>query len=688
MIAVRSILLWSMLFICAGTFAQQKQPADTAKGGGSRIIILDNEAGEYLQTGNTVVHKLLGHVKLLHGSDTLYCDSAFFYTQSNSVEAFGDVAVLQADGTEAYADYMRYTGDNKKVYMRSDNPLADVKLYDGKTNTLYSRVLDYDMNTKIGRYSQRGFLETGTTTLESNYGQYNLKTKDARFRGDVEITDPEYKVVSSDLTYNTETEITRFLSYSIISNDKSVLYTSSGTYDARNRKAHFTGRSSMFNEDQYIEGDTLDYDRNTGFGFARGAVIAMDTAMKTTLYCGYVQYNEQSGAMLAYIKPLMKKVDGEDSLYIKADTFYTAKVYDTLTELSAQDSLQKTVQEIYSAMEKEGDTLTADTIVTNDSVSLVNENVDSPGNNNNWLDTDTLAEKSDSLKATLESIPVKDEYGRDTAALPVLHDRKKAETDSIVVPGKDTVLREKATLLQADTMYREDSEHRLELRERSQYYNNTPGPSSDTAASMYFIGYHNVLIYSDSLQGKCDSIWYAQSDSTIRMYRQPLLWPQKSQLKGDRIYLKLDSSKLKEVFVPRNAIMITRSGPEQAGMFDQIQGGTIRGYLRNNQMDSLIARPEASSIYFIKDDDGAYVGASEAKSEKIEVWFDQEAISKIYYRVDVEQKTTPMADVVPDQLRLSRFSWEEELRPKSLAEFLQDTTPPMDTELLQTPRDK
>jgi hypothetical protein len=137
--------------------------------------------------------------------------------------------------------------------------------------------------------------------------------------------------------------------------------------------------------------------------------------------------------------------------------------------------------------------------------------------------------------------------------------------------------------------------------------------------------------------------------------------------------------------VPKNAIMVNRSGPEKAGMFDQIQGNSIRGYLTNNKLDSMIAEPNASSIYFIKDEDSAYVGSSEAKSERIEALFEHEEISYIYYRKDVEQKTTPMKDVTPSSLHLSRFSWQEKERPKTLAEFLDGTTLPHEPELLKMP---
>jgi lipopolysaccharide export system protein LptA len=690
----KSILFLSMLFTCFGVSAQIRKGADSASKT-SKIYILDNDIGEYIKNDTNSVNKLIGNVKLLHGSDTLYCDSAYFYSERNGVEAFGDVVIRQADGTEASADYMRYNGMTKVVFMKADKPNREVQLYDGKVNTLWSKEIDYNMNTKIGKYRKRGQLQTETTILESNTGEYNMKTKDARFRGDVVVNDPEYRVVSADLGYNTETKVTRFFGPSVVTNDKSILQTSNGVYDTKNRTSHFVSRSSILNEAQYIEADTLDYDRNSGFGFAIGNVIAIDTGLKSTLYCGYAQYNEIHKTLLAYHKPLMKKSDGKDSLFIKADTFFSAPDPTSGKLLTAQDSLQKTADEIRAAVG-------ADSLVQlTDSTSLPDTG---KVNRSKVVDTTSLIPDDDfeTPADTLHKTPVTKDIpeSKDTAAIVK---PEETATDSTALKGqqagvdnlkkkmdamvyrKGNTENNKVSTDKADTLKPDDiTLRRRSLDSTSLTYNNTP-QQADTSGPRYFVGYHNVLIYSDSLQGKCDSIRYSQVDSLMRMYINPILWPRNGQLKGDMIFMQMDSSKLKEVYVPKNAIMVNRSGPEKAKMFDQIQGNSIRGYLTNNKLDSMIAEPNASSIYFIKDEDSAYVGSSEAKSERIEALFEQEEISYIYYRKDVEQKTTPMKDVTPSSLHLSRFSWQEEERPKTLAEFLDGTTLPHEPELLKMP---
>ena len=40
---------------------------------------------------------------------------------------------------------------------------------------------------------------------------------------------------------------------------------------------------------------------------------------------------------------------------------------------------------------------------------------------------------------------------------------------------------------------------------------------ADTSKPRYFIGYHHVKIYNDSLQGICDSLYYSQKDSLLRL---------------------------------------------------------------------------------------------------------------------------------------------------------------------------
>jgi lipopolysaccharide export system protein LptA len=549
-IITRALSLCFLLM--AFTRMEVKAQGDTAKK--VPIEILPGKTlFQFVQTDSGNVNKLIGNVNLKHGETLMYCDSAYIYPEKNNVQAFGNVNIVQPGGTNVQSDYLRYIGNTKMAYLK-----GNVSLTDGKNN-LWAEELEYNVGTKVGVYTQGGTLQSDATTLSSNEGVYNVRSKDARFTGEVFVSDPQYNVTSVDLGYNTETKIVRFFGPSVVTNEKSVLKTSSGTWDGKNEIAHFVTRSSIETQEQYIEADNMDYNRKTGWGIAVGKVIAIDTTQHTTMYCGYARYNEITRKMLATIKPVMKQQQNKkDSLFIRADTFYSAPVpkEDTIAKVKAPEG-------------KKG--------------------------------------KS----------------------------KKVAET---VKADQDTV-------------------------------------AADSSQKRYFLGYHHVMIYSDSMQAVCDSISYSQADSTMRLMYSPVAWSRNSQLTGDTILLYMDSSRLKKLFIPNNALIVSQSGPEKAQMFDQIQGKTLTAYFQNNAIKEMVVWPTAEAIYYSKDDDGAYLGMNQATSERMRVRFENENIDRIILEQEPKQTMTPMQQVNIVGSRLSRFQWLIERRPKSLQELF-DYEPP------------
>lgn len=529
-----------LLLLCTTSYAQ-----NTDTSGKVDVEILKAGYQEYIKTGTTAYNKVVENVELRQDKTTMYCDSAYVNLQTNNLEAFGNVVIIQEDGTQAMSDYLKYTGNTKKAFMQ-----GNVSLTDGKDN-LWATEVDYNLDTKIGTYSKGGTLQSEATSLSSNSGVYNMRTKDARFIEEVYVYDPEYKIISDDLGYNTESKMVTFFGASIVTSDSSVLSTHCGTYDTKLEIAHFPCRSSVQTTEQYLEADSLYYNKGVGKAKARGNVIAIDTVQEVTLYCGSADLDEVTKTTLATIKPVMKKMNGSDSLFIRADTFFTAR------ELPELDSIKVVTYE-----------------------------------------------------------------GRG---------RKKQEVVKYIV--------------------------------------DTTKQIPDTAAPRYFIGYHNVKIFSDSMQGLCDSIAYSQRDSIMKMIYDPVVWSRKSQITGDTILLYTDSNKLKKIYVPDKAFVVSRSGPEKADLFDQVQGKTLTGYFEGNAITEVIVKPNAEAIYFAKDDNDAYIGVNQASSARMRILFKDQEINFIIFEQDVKQKLTPLTQADLPSLRLNRFQWLDEIRPKSLEEL-------------------
>lgn len=641
---------------------QAQNKADTTKKG-SIIYVLENEYVEYITQDTLSVQRLVKNVKLLHDSDTIYCDSAILYRQLNTAEAFGDVLIKQADGTEALADYMRYTGNNKKVLMR-----GNVQLSDGKGNELWSNDIIYNLKTKVGQYTNGGTLVSDATMITSNKATYNMATKDARFTKDVVVNDPEYHVTSVDIGYNTNTKVATFFGPSVVSNENSILQTSSGTYSSGDRTSRFWSRTSIFNDGQYIESDTLYYTKLTGEAIAIGNVIMIDTAQRnSTLYAGYAEYNELTKVLLAYKQPIAKFITEKDTLYYRSDTMFSAPIIGSPYELSAQDSIQKVVDELKNSVINNELDVTGE--IEDFSVEeLLGLNTDSDSISTTAIDTNTLLlnpiiqSKLDSLKVTNKPQNPDDLEGRHRDRKDVNQVKKDLNAQRNIV---------------VDTAKSDNSFKMMDsLKTEQTFYSYDTQTDDDDTTQRYFLGYHNVRIFSDSLQGKCDSVLYNQVDSTITMFINPILWSNKNQMKGDVIVLKMDSSELKQITVTKNGIMISQSGPDQAGFFDQVQGNVIKGYLTNNKLDSLIAEFNASNIYYIKDENDLYSGVNETKTDRIEVYFKDEELEEIKYRGPTDGVNTPMLEIQLENLRLPRFKWHIEEKQKDLAEFLNGATLP------------
>ena len=635
---IRFFACLALLFlVSAHAYAQVPAGADSAKPSGSFIEILNSEYTDYITQGTEQITKIVGNVQLRSGSDMLYCDSAIIYNNRKVAEAFGNVSIEQADGTQAFGDYLRYTGGSRVIFMR-----GDVMLTDNKGNDLWSNEVEYNLATKVGRYRKSGTLQSENTIVSSRSAEYNLRTNQARFKGDVVVNDPEYNVTSEDLGYNTESKIVRFYAPAVVQNENTTLFAKGGTYDAKNKVANFAGRSNIVHEAQFIEADKLDYDKNTGWAKAIGNVIAIDTAQKTTSYSGFLLYNEVSGKMMSTDRPLLKRRSDSNTLYIIADTFFS----EPIANLERPDAgpIDTAQQEIQNLIKKMQEGVQVDsTKVPFSKSNEFNRERDSANE-----DLEEVEDLKPVMDLSLEDSTILD---NDTTALPDV-----AIEDTLNTPNTRP-------------------ERRIGENPSNKIYDKADDDKkNEENKRRYFLAYHNVLVYSDSAQGKCDSLRYSQSDSLMILYKNPVVWARESQVLGDTIYALLDSNNIQEVYVPKNALLIQEGTPKGAGIFDQVQAGRLHAFFVKNELDSAVAYPNVETIYFAKDDDDAFIGASEASSNRLRVRFKERKIKTIYYYEDFKQKMTPMQKVQPESLRLSRFNWREAERPKNLRDFLKHAT--------------
>lgn len=266
---------------------------------------------------------LNGNVVMRKGDMFMYCDSAYFYEESNSFDAFGNVRMEQGDTLFVYADELNYDGASELAILYADFG-KKVRLIN-KDVKLETDVFNYDMLNEVGYYTNGGVLTDKQNKLTSVAGEYHPNTKDAYFNYNVHLRSLQnadtLHIYTDSLDYNTATHIAKIVSKSEIVNSDGVIYSTSGIYNTDTGVGDLYKRSLVVTKrGSTLTGDTLFYDRTKGFGEAFGGVIATDSVRQVSLHGEYGFYDEIADSAFVTIRALAKEYSRGDTLYLHGDT--------------------------------------------------------------------------------------------------------------------------------------------------------------------------------------------------------------------------------------------------------------------------------------------------------------------------------------------------------------------------------
>ena len=272
---------------------------------------------------------LRGNVRFRKEGMYMFCDSAYFYEASNSLDAFGNVRMEQGDTLFVYSDVMFYDGVTQIARLRENVRMENQDM------VLFTDSLNYDLVPNIGYFFEGGKLVDSENELTSIYGQYSPDTKRAVFNYDVQLVNPEYTLYSDTLEYSTVTKIADILGTSVIVSDSNIIYSRMGWYDTQNNTSMLLDRSIVVSKSQQLTGDTIYYDRDRGFGEVFGNMFMNDTLRKVIMEGQYGFYNEKTEYSFATDSARVLEYSGIDTLYLHADTLKGFTLPDSTRMLQA-----------------------------------------------------------------------------------------------------------------------------------------------------------------------------------------------------------------------------------------------------------------------------------------------------------------------------------------------------------------
>lgn len=174
--------------------------------------------------------------------------------------------------------------------------------------------------------------------------------------------------------------------------------------------------------------------------------------------------------------------------------------------------------------------------------------------------------------------------------------------------------------------------------------------------------YRNVKIFKTDIQAICDSLVYNKVDSSMTLYKKPILWSDENQISGDTILFFINNRQLDSMRVLSNAFVISK---ETIKHFNQIKGRLLRAEFRNRKVDWIQVSGNSQSIYYAKED-SAFIGVNVIDCSEMRFLFKDGKISTARFDKNPDSVFYPMDELKPEELKLKGFKWNIKLKPKRM----------------------
>lgn len=314
-------LLVALLFVLwsGQSFGQAGRPS----AGGDVIEILKANQLKGLNTGTSESRELLGNVAIRHKGALMYCDRAIQNLTNNSIEAFGNVRIVQGDTVTVRGDTLFYFGATRQANVRGRVTLRDRKM------TLTTRRLDYDMLSGIAHYPVPGRIVDRENILTSREGYYDTRAKLFTFRQNVRLVNPKYTMTADSLLYNSFTKIATFQGPTRIVSKDGTLVAKEGEYNTITRVSNFQRRATIETDKYRLTGDSLGGNSTSEFYVAKGNVVLFAKNDKTILTGESGRYNRKTGVARMTGNAVVKSITAEsDTMFMRADTLWSFEIPD------------------------------------------------------------------------------------------------------------------------------------------------------------------------------------------------------------------------------------------------------------------------------------------------------------------------------------------------------------------------
>jgi len=180
--------------------------------------------------------------------------------------------------------------------------------------------------------------------------------------------------------------------------------------------------------------------------------------------------------------------------------------------------------------------------------------------------------------------------------------------------------------------------------------------------------FHHAKFFKPDMSGKCDSLVYSYADSTIRLYRDPIMWSDENQLTADSMWIQNRNSKIDKLYMKENSMIISE---EDSAMFNQIKGRYMTGYFQEQKLRRVFVEGNGETIYYAGEDGERPDNVNKAKASNLLIKIEKNQVKDITFLTQPDATLYPLNLVKLSDMKLEGFNWRIEDRPEKVGDIFE-----------------
>ncbi|MCG8576642.1 MAG: hypothetical protein MI810_17315 [Flavobacteriales bacterium] len=182
------------------------------------------------------------------------------------------------------------------------------------------------------------------------------------------------------------------------------------------------------------------------------------------------------------------------------------------------------------------------------------------------------------------------------------------------------------------------------------------------------IAQKEVKIINGDLFIRCDSAYFSEKDSILKLHKEPIMWQDQTQMFADSILADYYDNTFHKMYLYYNSMIITEHDTVH---YDQVKGKFMTATLDSNKIQKVHIEVNSQTLYYVvKEEKDSLVttktldGMNKIDCNEILIYFKGGDINRISFLDQPTSTFYPMNKIPAKNLYLKGFMWKIGLKPE------------------------